>query len=333
VNFADHFARPEMWPLLLVAPVAWILLRVLDVVRGKRFERIVGPRARLLASDEGLHRGVARPTLVAAGVALAALAAMRPVWGEDKRTTDERGPDVVVCLDVSRSMLARDVAPSRLEHAKRAVRALAASAKDGRLALVAFAGEARLVSPLTADMRSFVELADAVDPLTVSRGGTDLGAAIDAARDALGDGAAGAVVLVTDGEDLAGAGLRAAQRCRDAGVVVHCVGLGTPLGGKISVEGAAGETFLRDKSGEVIVSSMDPATLSRIAEATGGAFVDASRDERALVDLYEKRVVPTTRRAVETAERRRRESRFQWPLLAAFALWLLDLRLAGRGRP
>jgi len=334
VSGEEFFARPEAWPLLLAAPIAWYVLLVLDRARARRLARVVGPRTHALAPDASGRLRAVRRALLAAGVALALVAVMRPVWGDDGGVADPRGPDVVVCLDVSRSMLARDVAPSRLESAKRQIRALAGRTRGGRLALVAFAGDARLAAPLTADMRSFADLADAVDPSAALRGGSDVGAALDAALDAMKSetSGGGAVVLVTDGEDLGARGLRAAQTCRARDVEVHCVGLGSPLGSKIVVDGGAGEAFLRDRAGAAVVSAMDVAGLRRIAETTGGEFVDGSARPDALPDLYERRIVPRARKSLATEERRRSGSRFQAPLLAAFALWMLDLCLTDRRR-
>ena len=209
---------------------------------------------------------------------LAVVAALQPLWGEGTASSSARGADVVVCLDVSRSMLARDVPPSRLAAAKREIRALARTRAGDRLALVLFAGEARLAAPLTSDVESFCEIVDLADPLSVGRGGTDLGAALEAALAAL-EGAAGdhaAVILVTDGEDLGGRGLRAAEACKARNVAVHCVGFGSAGGAKIPVAGDGGTTFLRDRGGAEVVSALDPDGLRRIAEATGGeAVVDA----------------------------------------------------------
>jgi Ca-activated chloride channel family protein len=330
----EVFARPEIWPLLLAAPLAWLVLRRLDGARERRLADLVGPRTHAVAPDFAPKRRALRRVLVCAGVACAVVAALRPLVFDAAEATEARGPDVVVCLDVSRSMLARDVAPSRLASAKRGVRDVAARAGDGRLALVAFAGDARLVAPLTADMDSFADLADTVDPTTVTRGGTDLGVALDAALDALRDvpDGRGAVLLVTDGEDLGGRGRAAAERCRARGFAVHCVGLGTPLGSKIVVESGRGEAFVTDKAGAAVVSSMDAAGLTRIADATGGSFTDGTPSSVALRDVFTSRVVPTTKKALEKAERRRQVGQFQAPLLAAILLWLVDLSLTDRRR-
>ncbi len=317
--------RPEAWPLLLLAPAALALLVLSDRARGARLHALLGPRPRRTASELAPQRRLARRVLVAAGVLAVTSALLRPAWGDAARPAPPR-VDVAVCLDVSRSMLARDVAPSRLAAAKGALRTLAEGAPGERFALVVFAGEPRLVVPLTRDAATFAELVDSVDPLSVGRGGTDLGTALLAAADALPEGG-GVVLLVTDGEDHGGRGLAAAQALRGHGVVVHAAGLGTPLGGRVTVADGSGESFLRDASGGEVVSTLDAAALRRVAEATGGTYVDASAGEGALLDLYERRLVPAARAATHDDERRRRRSRAPWPLAAAFVAWLAALAL------
>ena len=195
--------------------------------------------------------------------------------------------------------------------------------------MVVFAGEARHVVPLTRDGRSFVELAKAAGPLSVARGGSDLGGALRGALDAL-EGRSGeheVILLLTDGEDHEGRALRVAQTCKERGITVHCIGFGTALGGKIPDAGG----FLRDRAGREVVSALDPATLRRIAEATGGDYV-AATGPRPLVQVYERRILPMAREAFEAEERRSKENRYQWPLLAAFLFWMVDLCLSDRRR-
>ena len=286
--------RFDLLPLLLLAPAAWLLLRSADRARGKRLASALGPRVPVPRR---------RVALGSVGLLLALVAVLGPAWGA--AAGDVEGADVVVCLDVSRSMLARDVDPDRLTRAKREIRALADRAAGDRLGLVVFAGEARAAVPLTDDMASFAELLDLADPTSVGRGGTDLGAALEAALDVL-QGREGSALLVTDGEDLGGRGLAAARLLKERGVRVHCVGLGTELGSKITTESG----FLRDRTGEDVVSAMDATGLRAIAEATGGTFGGKVPD------------LSVTRR---TGASDRRENRYQWFLAAAVLLWLLDL--------
>jgi Ca-activated chloride channel family protein len=327
--------RPEALPILLLAPLVGLALWALDRGRARRLVRAVGPRAAALAADLSRGRRRLQRVLFASALLLALLAMLQPVWGDATRDVEQRGVDILVCLDVSRSMLARDVAPSRLERARREISALAERATGDRLGLVVFAGQARLAVPLTRDRDSFRELTELADPLSVERGGSDLGAALETALEAL-KGKTGeheALVLLTDGEDLEARGLRAAQACRERDVAVHCIGFGSTLGAKIPVPSReGGETFLRDRAGVDVVSTMDATTLRRIADVTGGDFVDAHARPSPLRELYERRILPMARKAFERDERRAKENRFQWPLLAAFLLWILVSCLGDRRR-
>jgi Ca-activated chloride channel family protein len=133
------------------------------------------------------------------------------------------------------------------------------------------------------------------------------------------------VLLLSDGEDLAGRGVEAAARLRARGVPVHAVGYGSPLGSKIAVEGPSGGEFLRDRAGREIVSAMDPESLRRLAAAGGGEFADGGAAGDPLPGLYERRVLPEGRRAVEEEERRGRAPRYQWALALALAAWVLEM--------
>ncbi len=330
-GLVDLFRWPAAAPVLLLVPLAWVFAGRLDRARERRLARALGPRVHGLAADLSPGQRRARRALAATGLALALVAVLQPAWGAG--TTEPRTSDILVCLDVSRSMLARDVAPSRLAAAKREIRELAEAARGDRLGLVVFAGEARLSVPLTTDLDSFAELVELAEPEAVRRGGTDLGAALERALAALSeDGGGAAVLLLTDGEDHEQSGLSVARTCRERGITVHCIGYGSTLGSKVALEGPGGEVFLRDRSGQEVVSALDLATLRAIAETTGGRFVQAGARPRALVELYRDHVRPAARKSSAAEPLRERENRFQWPLLAALVLWMLELCLTDRKR-
>lgn len=324
------FLEANAWPLLLLAPAVWLVLAACERLHARRTARAVGPRLDDLAPDRRPGRTRLRRAVFAFALLLAFLAVMGPAVDTAAGDVDWRGVDVVLCLDVSRSMLAGDADPNRLGLAKREIRALAERAQGDRLGLVVFAGQARLVSPLTSDTGSLATLADLAHPTDVARGGTDLGAALDVARAALAGRRStfGAVVLLTDGEDLAGRGRAAAGRARDEGIVVHAVGYGSARGSKIN---APGTGFLRDPSGADVISALDAPGLARIAHETGGRFVAGGG--AALVGLYEDRILPMARAALSEDASARKENAYQWPLAGAFLLWVSHLALATRRRP
>ena len=333
---AELVAWPEAWPLLLAAPIGWLLFRTLDKGRMIRRERWIGRRSAAVA-DVARGERRTRRMLVTFALLFAGLAVLQPLWGEEARSVEQGGVDVVVCLDVSQSMLARDLTPDRLRRAQAELATLADAAAGDRFGLVVFAGEARLAAPLTGDLPSFVDFVELADPLSIPKGGTDLGAALELAMEALGDRTGGepaVILLLTDGEDLEERGLRAAATCAARNITVHCVGFGSERGSKITIvnEEDGSESFLLDAAGNEVVSSMDPASLRRIAEATGGVFVSAGARTAPLVDLYEARILPMTGTSFDSEEQREKKNRFQWPLLAAFLLWTIELSLTDRRR-
>ncbi|MHC4471636.1 MAG: VWA domain-containing protein [Planctomycetota bacterium] len=331
MSLGGHLAWPGALPILLLVPVVFLLLLALDHARARRARRAFGPRAPVLAAELSQGRRRTKRALFVAALLLALFAVLQPSWGEGA-AGEPRGVDIVVCLDVSRSMLARDLEPSRLVRARREIRALAERAAGDRLGLVVFAGEARLAVPLTRDLRSFAELSDLAGPLSVPRGGTDLGAALRTALTTLEgrSGEPGVVLLLTDGDDSGGRGAIAAEASRERDTIVHCVGFGSSLGAKIPVEAGRGEEFLRDRAGREVVSALDAASLEKIAEVTGGEFVDTGAGPGQLVALYERSILPMARELTEDGEREKRENRFQWPLLLAILLWTLDLGVSER---
>lgn len=320
------FTRAWLWPWLLLLPVLWALLWAL-FDRSRRAARRYGA----LGGDR-----VPSPLLrslrlvVLAGLALVCW--MDPRLGDEEVAVERRGLDLIFCLDTSRSMLARDVDPSRLGRAVQDMRSVLPALQGGdRVALVVFAGEARLWVPLTHDTDSFAGLLDEVDTDVVKVGGTDLAAALRKALE-LADPqnvATTAVVLLTDGEDLLGAGRQAASELKDKGLIVYTVGYGSSIGSKITVGEGGKESFLRDQGGAEVVSRMDPDSLRAVAEVTGGEFLRADAMALPLLQLHEKRLVPRQKRSYDAGHETGKRVRYQWVLLPLVVLLLWEIATAG----
>ena len=333
MSSSGFFAHADALPLLLLVPVAWFLLYRFDSARARRLKEVAGPRTHALVpgfDEKGCRR---RRRIAVAALLLALVALLQPHWGEGSRRAEQRGVDILICLDVSRSMLARDLPPSRLLRARKEIRALSEGARGDRLGLVLFAGGARQAVPLTQDLDSFADLADLAEPADVALGGTDLGAALETALKVFAGrtGKHEVVLLLTDGEDLGGRGESVARSCRARGISVHCVGFGSTRGSKIALAGREGESFLRDGEGNEVLTVMDPGSLRRIALAAGGDFVDAGATPLPLLHLYRKEILPMARKTLEAEVRGEgRTNRFQWPLLGAFILCLTAFFLTDR---
>jgi Ca-activated chloride channel family protein len=277
MNFAAfHFAEPRWLWLALAAPVLLaLLLRHAAKSRRAQLARMASPHfvQELTASHSPARRRFKNLLLLAA-FALAGLALARPQWGSVESSQAWMGEDMVFVLDCSRSMLATDVMPDRLQRAKFSILDFVQRQSHGRVGLVAFAGSAFLQCPLTFDYDAFEQTLLAVDANTIPIPGTDIGRALDEAARAMDKRSRRKlVVLVTDGEDLEKTGVAMAKNLATNGVVVFTIGVGTPAGKDIQYMNAAGQPELvRDAQGRVVRSRLDEQTLREIAQATGGSY-------------------------------------------------------------
>ncbi|MFK7741905.1 MAG: VWA domain-containing protein [Planctomycetota bacterium] len=332
MNDSFEFARGHLWPYALLLPVIWALLYLL-LARSREALRRYGAEP-LGAVAAPAWRSLRLTVLVGLGF----VCWLDPRYGESVIDVERRGLDVIFCLDTSQSMLATDMQPSRIERARRDVRIVLDKLDRGdRAGLVAFAGEARLRVPLTHDVDSFAVLLDEVDTSAIGTGGTDLKKALLRALEVADPDEAQTtvVVLLTDGEDLAGEGQQAARELADQGLVVYAVGYGSAMGSKIPIVDARGQPrgFLRDRDGAEVVSRLEPESLERLATTTGGEFLRAEAMALPLVELHEKRLVPMQKRSFDSSQETAKQARYQWVLLPLVLLLLLEIAFAqGRYR-
>lgn len=260
---------------------------------------------------------------ISAGACIA-LALAGPMWGFRWQEVRSEGVDLVIALDTSRSMLTTDVKPNRLERAKLAIQDLLVELRGDRIALVPFAGNAFVQSPLTLDRGAFRENLDAIEVGIIPRGGTNLGAAISSSLEAF-EGRQGkhqAIVLITDGESHEGSIEEAIAASKSRGVRIFTVGIGTPDGELIPGKDGG---YLKDRSGNVVKSRLDEETLQAIALGTGGVYLHAAGVDLGLSQLYRDHVATMEQRELESTLERRYEHRFAIPLLLAVALLAIDL--------
>lgn len=271
-----HFAEPGWLWLALLAPVALSLLQQHTAnARKKQVALFAAPEllAGLLRSHSPLRR-ILKNLMLVLCVAAIALALARPQWGETTEISQALGEDILFVLDCSKSMLATDVHPSRLERSKLAILDFVQRHGRGRFGLVAFAGQAFLQCPLTFDYDAFRDSLMAVDEKTIPVPGTDIGRALDESALALEKNDRRKImVLVTDGEDLEKTGIKTAQALAEKHIVIYTIGVGTAAGSPIQIVNDRGQSdFVRDPSGNVVKSQLDEATLTAIAQATHGAY-------------------------------------------------------------
>ncbi|MCU0848561.1 MAG: VWA domain-containing protein [Spirochaetes bacterium] len=224
----------------------------------------------------------AREAIIAVSVLLSAFLLLRPQWGSVPREVKSEGSDVLIALDVSPSMLAGDVNPSRLDRARDAVKWLAMSLGGDRMGLILFSGDAFLQCPLTNDIGAFMMFLDGASPDSIGLRGTDIGKALrEAARVFTKKRLTTKVlVVITDGEDNEGTALDAIPAFRDLGVSVYTVGIGRDDGDFIpSGEGQSGtKGFIRDSSGNLVRTKKNSSLLKKLAVSTGGNYIDITGD-------------------------------------------------------
>ncbi len=318
------------WPLLLWLLVPLAFLGILDAVRRNRAEtrqpwpKILRAWAGARAAIVGWERGAARSRLLLwLGLALGVVALARPQWGRIEEPVFDQSREIIIALDLSRSMLAPDVAPSRLERARLLIQGLVDSLRGERVGLVVFAGTAFLQVPLSADYEVLDEFLPSLTPATMPVGGTDYGAMLGAALAAFSAGSSADryLIVLSDGESLTDDWKGRVAELRRANIRVIGLGVGTAQGAFIP-DGAG--AYVKDERGAVVLSKLNGATLQELAAATSGVYTDAS----AWVDLG-----ALLKQTVETGQRGefkekvqvRQIERYQWALGPALLCLLLSL--------
>ena len=295
------FANPEYLYLLAVIPLV-IVLHILTNIRRRRHLENWGDPALLTRLMPGAsdRRPRLKFWLLTVAFAMGCFLLARPQFGSRQETITRKGIETIIALDVSNSMLADDVMPSRLEKSKRIISGLTDQLKDDKIGLIVFAGDAFVQLPITSDFISAKVFLNSISPGMVARQGTNIKDAIDLAVKSFtpNEGVGKAIIVITDGENHEGGAVEAAQIAADKGYLVYVLGVGLPSGTPIPGE-RSGE-FRKDRDGNVIVTRLDENMCREIAAAGGGAYfyVDNSNSaEKALqteLDRLAKADIETT---------------------------------------
>ena len=254
------------------------------------------------------------------------IAAARPQWGFKMERRQHVGVNILFAIDTSKSMLATDVRPNRLELAKMSILELLKSIRGAHVGLIAFAGTAFLQCPSTNDIGAFKAALSVLDVNTIKRGGTNLSAAMGMSLELFDDQANHKqIILLTDGENLAGDVLKTAKKLASHGIVVHTVGIGTPNGSTISLPTGkgVGGGFLKDPSGKVVITKLDEKTLKSVAEITKGFYAPLGNAGDGLQVIYNLALKNLPKESFESLEKVPIE-RYGWFLGAALLFLALE---------
>ncbi|MCH2035723.1 MAG: VWA domain-containing protein [Puniceicoccaceae bacterium] len=321
------FASPTWLYIAVLLIVAFSLLLAYGLrKRDWLLSRFAAERLLLqLTTKTSQKRLLLRALCILIAVAFIGVALARPQYGVEWTERKARSLDIVFALDSSKSMLATDLRPTRLDRAKLAILDLVERLESDRVGLIVFAGSAFLQTPPTLDYSAFRESLTSIDPKIMTIGGSNLGSAIEEAAKAFPpDNNVKIVVLLTDGEDLTGEALKAAEKVTTEGIKIYTIGIGTKEGEYLKNRKEDGsEHFVRDSQGQPVRSQLDELTLKEIANITKASYCQLN--DQSLEQLYNSVIANLPRKERESELQELRIERYQWALAVAFIFLLLEM--------
>ncbi|MFK5952908.1 MAG: VWA domain-containing protein, partial [Desulfobacterium sp.] len=320
------FSQPNMFYLIWVV----VLLAGVTVYGIRKRTRILSQFMSLsllstMAPGAVSRRRWSKGGLLVVGFLLASLALTGPLVGFRWEKVEQKGVDIMIALDCSRSMLATDIKPTRLEQAKREIIDLLKMMHSDRAGLVAFSGTAFLQCPLTLDHSAFSLFLKALNPDYLPMGGTDLSGAIATALDGFEWEVASekAIIIITDGENTSGDPLAIAKIAAEKGVRIFCIGVGQKEGAPIP-DAAGG--FKKDATGSIVMSRVDDVGLEKIAALARGIYVKSVAGDMDLDLIYKGEILKNMKRTtIQSGRKKVWENRFQWLLLPCVVILFLEL--------
>lgn len=326
-----RFANPHMLWLLLLIPAMALALLVVSRLRRRSLSRFGNPELlRELMPDVSRARESIKSVLFLTALALAVLAAARPQFGSKLREEKSRGIEMMLVVDVSNSMLAEDYTPSRLDRTKYAIDKLFSSLNQDRVGMVVFAGEAKVQLPITSDYRMARSFARKLSPSLVSVQGTALGDAISLATLSFSDAPdqSRAMIIVTDGETHDAGALEAAKAATEKGIRIFTIGIGTPEGAPIRLDGE----LIKDEKGEMVVSRLNEELLRDIAKAGDGSYIRAGNQSFGLDEIVSE-INDMEKSELSTLRFEEFNEQFHHLLAVVFALLLAEGLILDRRNP
>lgn len=326
-----RFANPHMLWLLLLIPAMALALLVVSRLRRRSLSRFGNPELlRELMPEVSRARESIKSVLFLTALALAVLAAARPQFGSKLREEKSRGIEMMLVVDVSNSMLAEDYTPSRLDRTKYAIDKLFSSLNQDRVGMVVFAGEAKVQLPITSDYRMARSFARKLSPSLVSVQGTALGDAISLATLSFSDAPDQnrAMIIVTDGETHDAGALEAAKAAAEKGIRIFTIGIGTPEGAPIRLDGE----LIKDEKGEMVVSRLNEELLRDIAKAGDGSYIRAGNQSFGLDEIVSE-INDMEKSELSTLRFEEFNEQFHHLLAVVFALLLAEGLILDRRNP
>ena len=284
-----------------------------------------------LAPDRSKIKPILKLIAFCLVIAFFSMALVNPKLGSKMETVKREGVDIVFALDVSKSMLAEDIAPNRIEKSKQIISQIVNNLKGDRIGIIGYAGSAFPQIPITTDYASAKTFLRAMNTDMVSSQGSATGDAIELAKGYYNDAnvISRVLIIVGDGEDHGSEFQAAAQAAADEGIKIVTISVGTSKGGPIPIKNNRGKTYKKDQKGETVITRSSPETLNSIAEIGNGTYIDGTNTSSAIKNL-EKFLQNLEKTEYESMQYANYQHQFQWFLGFGILFLILDSLLLNR---
>ncbi|MEE0915374.1 MAG: VWA domain-containing protein [Alistipes sp.] len=326
-----QFANPHILWLLIIIPVMVVVLIAISQLRKRNLAKFGNIHIlQELMPEISQWRVKTKSALFLTAVAVVIIAAARPQFGSKLKEQKSQGIEMMLVVDISNSMLAEDFAPNRLDRTRYAIDKLFSTLEQDRVGLVVFAGEAKVQLPITTDYRMARSFVKRISPSLVSVQGTEIGQALDLASLSFSQNrdAGRVMILITDGETHDSSALDAAKRAAEQGIKIFAIGIGTPEGAPVKVDGE----FIKDEDDQMVVSRLNEELLQQITAATDGGYIRATNAAFGLEEIVAE-IEKLEKGELTTLRFEEYNEQFQWILAIAAVLLLLESLLLARRNP
>jgi Ca-activated chloride channel family protein len=322
-----RFEHIEYLWALAVIPLMIVIFIIIMSVKKKRLQKL-GEFSLILSMmpDVSLSKQLVKFVFYSTALFFLILGIANLQTGSKMQEVKREGSDIMICLDVSNSMLAEDLKPNRLERAKQAIEKMIDKLEGDRLGIIVFAGEAYTQLPITTDYSSAKLFLNAITPNMVPTQGTAIGTAIDKAMESFGtdEGKNKAIVIITDGENHEDDAIKKAEEVAKKDIVIHTIGIGSDAGVPIPVyHNGVPSGYRKDKEGNTVVTKLNEKLLEDIAGAANGVYVKASNADVGLGAVLEK-IAELDKKQIESKRYTDYEDQFQWFIGASLVFLLIE---------
>lgn len=321
-----HWGNILILVLLILIPIIIIFISMDYKRKKKNFTKFADKRFfNYFFSEFSLFHWNLKNVILAIAILFTIIALAKPRWGKEIRNVKKEGLDIVVALDVSKSMDAEDIQPSRIERAKDEISRFIAQLKGDRVALVAFAGESFIQCPLTNDYSALELFLSLIDTDVTTAYGTDIGGALQKSDELFGESNKyKVIILISDGEDLEEEGLNVAKKIAQNGTTIYSIGVGSPDGSVIPVINEDGSSeYAKNEKGEIVFTKLDVELLTQIASSANGKFYPVTPQQSEIFEIF-KRISMMEKHKFDSKEFSRYKEQFHYFLIIALILLVIE---------